>query len=102
MFIAVNDLVRGGVDNVTREGFTAPSVEPQLGPGVDWEAYIHYHLQRAQAALDAYKAEQLAKSELLTPEGAKEAVSGSEEQPMDVIFGGDQDVEASSRDQTCA
>lgn len=103
LFLAFNDLIRGGFINVTKENALpgeAPDVE--LGPGVNWEAYIKFHLQEAQKAMEAFRAEQAAKVQLITPDGAAEVATDAE-QPTDVIFGGDQEhVEVSPGNQASA
>lgn len=89
--------------NVTREGalITIESIkEEDLGPGVDWEAYIKYHLRLAQEALVKYEAQKKQQEALITPEGAN---APEESQTNDVVFGGDQEyVEISAGDQAGA
>jgi predicted transcriptional regulator len=103
LFIAFNDFIRGGLANVTREGALIaiePIKEEDLGPGVDWEAYIKYHLRLAQEALVKYEAQKKQQEALITPEGAN---APEESQTNDVVFGGDQEyVEISAGDQAGA
>lgn len=95
-FLVLDDLIKGGFDNVTRvNDLPGNAPERALGPGINWEAYIKFHLQKAKEAMEALTAQERQQI-LITPEDA-DAPEPTESEGMDVIFGGDQEhVEISS------
>ena len=90
--LVLDDLVRGGVSNVTLQ---SEQVDMAKGPGISWAGYIKYYLQITQAELERLKQQEQAQNGLVTPEGA---TVDEKESTIDVVFGGN-DVENSSGEQ---
>lgn len=91
LFLVLDDLVRGGVDNVTK--FTEADVSepghPAVG-GIHMHAYVRLYLKRAEEEFAALKAQAEAAQPppfdpLVTPPGT------AEESEADYVFGGKED-----------
>lgn len=99
MMFVLDDIVRGGVGNVsTMSAMEAPSPGHRTVGGVHWQGYIHMYLKQLEMELEELRAknEAAGAEPLRTPEA--EAIEDDEP----VVFGGkdDSDGEASTEHAT--
>jgi len=88
--LILDDLVRGGVDNISKlSALEAPSLQHRSVGGVHWPGYIKMYLTQVNEELEELKAKHASAAPqtepfdpLITPEGETESADD------DVVFGG--------------
>lgn len=97
MMFVLDDIVRGGITNVTKlSPLEAPSPDHRTVGGVHWQGYVHMYLKQLELELDELRAKSEAPELLVTPEPEET----EDDEP--VVFGGkdDGDGEASTEHAT--